>query len=149
MYTRTVEIDNEVFEYVQKHAEPLVDDFNSALKKLLEITKSKVNFDNSTTSGNELSMPFLSSSIPHALSQILEVSYLVAKKGYTRNEATNLVAKRLKVEKQTVLDKYCRQMGLITKEFDTLLSEPSFEMLKRKLYSKFPNHKETINATFL
>jgi len=86
--------------------------------------------------------------MPNALSQILEVSHLVTKKGYTRNEATNLVAKKLKIEKQTVLDKYCRQMGLKAQEFDSLLSEPGNRNLKQKLYSMFPNHEKSIDTTF-
>lgn len=147
MYSRTVEIDNEVFEFVQNHAEPLVDDFNSALKKLLGLTKSKTTQSSSIPAPKKAPEPFISSSIPQALSQILEVSHLVTRQGYSRNEATNLVAKRLKVEKQTVLDKYCRQMGLKAQEFDLLLSEPNLNKLKNKLYSKFPGHEKTINST--
>ena len=148
MYSRTVEIDDEVFEYVQNHDESLVDDFNSALKKLLGLIMQQTNLKKITNDRNIRSLPFISSTMPNTLSQILEVSHLVTKKGYTRNEATNLVAKRLKIEKQTVLDKYCRRMGLKAQEFYFLLSEPGNKKLKQKLYSLFPNHEKTIDATF-
>ena len=35
MGCRQVNVDEEVFAYVKEHAEPLVDDFNSTIKRLL------------------------------------------------------------------------------------------------------------------
>jgi len=56
MYSRTVEIDDEVFEYVQNHAEPLVDDFNSALKKLLGLVIQQSNLKKTTNDQNTKSL---------------------------------------------------------------------------------------------
>lgn len=38
MTTHQVEVDDEVFAFVKSHAEPLVDNFNSSLRRLLPLT---------------------------------------------------------------------------------------------------------------
>ena len=41
MGCRQVNVDEEVFAYVKEHAEPLVDDFNSTIKRLLGLPSAK------------------------------------------------------------------------------------------------------------
>ena len=75
MYMRIVEIDDEVFEYAQKHAEPLAYDFNSALKKLLDpLNLNKINKKEKLHKEN-IAL-FNSSVTPQALSQILEAIHV-------------------------------------------------------------------------
>jgi hypothetical protein len=40
---------------------------------------------------------------------------------------------------------YCRQLNLSASELDKLLSDPNLSSLKRRLYSKFQEHIETID----
>lgn len=142
----TVEVDDEVFSYVQRHAEPLVDNFNSVIKRLLGLEQSKP--ANSPTKINAptpipgLSLP---RGIPQSLRQIMEVAYLVSKCGESRTDATRAVAKLHDVAPQTVQDKYCRQLNFTAPEFDRLLDEPSLEVLRGNLKDKFYEHIELID----
>jgi negative regulator of replication initiation len=65
-----VEVDSEVFQYVQAHAEPLVDTFNSALRRLLLVSDPKSDKpkheDLSPPQSNGL-LPNLSRQTPQAL----------------------------------------------------------------------------------
>jgi hypothetical protein len=100
----TIEIDEIIMNYLKKHAEAFVDTPNSVLHKLL--------FNTSII--KPLSQNFQSSVLDHtpkALSQVLEVIYEVIKKGRTRPEATRVVAERNDTAPQTIIDKYCRQLG--------------------------------------
>lgn len=64
---------------------------------------------------------FTAYSIPAALPQIVQVIYLVIKRGYTRVEATKRVAQKKKGAPHTVLDKYCRQVNKKAYAIDRLL----------------------------
>ena len=82
------------------------------------------------------------------MSQILEVIYLVKKRGYTRTDATNKVAdKRLKAP-QTVIDKYCRQLNKKAFEIDHLLEDQKLDEFKSLLERKFINHRDVIRDLF-
>ncbi|MGA9478087.1 MAG: hypothetical protein WBV21_09920, partial [Desulfobacterales bacterium] len=86
MPIRWIEIDGEVWKYLQEHAQPFVDTPNSVLHKLL--------FDRK---GPEITMeepPISFKGMPVALAQILEVIYEIEKHGYSRPKATRLVAER-------------------------------------------------------
>jgi negative regulator of replication initiation len=141
MNMHQVEVDNEVFSFVKARAEPLVDTFNSALRRLLplgEITKVP-------RAGTPLSVPSLPKGTPEALRQILEVVLLVGTSAHTRSQATKLVAERHGVFPQTVVDKYGRQLGLTAGQFDTLLDQQGLADLRTLLKSKFPTHAKLVN----
>jgi hypothetical protein len=147
-----VEVDDEVFQYVKREAEPLVDTFNSVLKRLLLIPDQKFDkFKQKVISPLRASSLLLNlpSQTPQALQHILEVAYLVRGGAYDRPSATQFVAKRHNVFPQTVLDKYCRQLNLKAKEFDRLLGQPELTDLIIILKSKFPEYKQLIDETLM
>ena len=86
--------------------------------------------------------------VPKALAQILEVIYEVKKSGRNRTEATNLVAQRRNTAPQTIIDKYCRQLGKRAYEIDRLLEDQNIGELKAVLERKFVNHRELIDSFF-
>lgn len=147
MRTHMVEVDDEVFAFVQKHAEALVDNFNSALRKLLPLAgpaPGRVVDPKPRTvngKGTDLSLP---SGTPQALRQILEVVSLVRGGAYTRTSATRFVAKQHGVAPQTVLDKYGRQLQLTAQQFDRLLEREDASELRKLLKAKFPQHEDAI-----
>jgi hypothetical protein len=155
MRMHQVEVDDEVFSLVKAHAEPLVDTFNSSLRRLLplgESDKLAKHADRmrrmSTNAGARDSVsatPSLPAGTPEALRQIFEVICLVQAGAYTRTAATNFVAKQRNVFPQTVVDKYGRQLGLTASQFDRLLEQKGLGDLSQLLKSKFPEHTEVID----
>jgi hypothetical protein len=146
-----VEVDDDVFEFVKGKAEPLVDTFNSALRRILPIdsrhkgpTDSSKFAQDAPANGPSI-LPSLSSGIPQALRQILEVARLVRGGAYTRTAATSFIAKQHRVFPQTVLDKYCRQLGLTAREFDRLLEPTDAAELRKLLKLRFPGYDETVD----
>ncbi len=137
-----VEVDDIVFQFVKAHAEPLVDSFNSALRRLLPLSDnqkttaqlSESGFAQSPSAASPVPIPI---HLPQALQQILEVVRLVRSGSYTRPSATQYVARQFNVFPQTVLDKYCRQLGLAANQFDRLLEEPGFGELRKILKKRF------------
>lgn len=146
-----VEVDDEVFQFVKGQAEPLVDTFNSALRRILPLNGQSRGPTRSSSPpqgapAKSLSVsPSLSRGTPQALRQILEVAHLVRGGAYTRTAATSFVAKQHNVFPQTVLDKYCRQLGLTAGQFDRLLEQDGAADLRTLLMSKFPEHGEGID----
>ena len=145
-----VEVDSDVFKYVKEHAEPLVDTFNSTLRRLLPLSNLKTQVsqvkgteDMEIKSHSEL--PNIPRQTPAALSQILNVVHLVRCGAYTRQMATNRVAKLRNITPQTVLDKYCRQLNLRTDDFDRLLAQQDMNELRKILKTKFQRHGEIID----
>ena len=138
---KKIEIDNEVWQYLKKNAEPFEDTPNTVLRRLLNIDSTN---DGIYSSKNQ---PYFPSDIPRALQQILEVVYLVKNKGLTRVEATNEVAQKMGIKPQTVLDKYCRQLNKKSKQIDKILEE-NIEELKDILFDKFKLHRKYINNFF-
>lgn len=143
-----VEVDDEVFQYVKAHAEPLVDTFNSTLRRLLPITGKKgptvMSFggNNSHPYGG---LPALPNRIPQALRQILEVVHLVINGPFDRSSATHYVARHHGGKApQTIIDKYTRQLNLTASEFDRLLDQPGLTDLRKHLNSKFPDYTQLI-----
>jgi hypothetical protein len=145
-----VEVDEDVFQFVKMHAEPLIDTFNSALRRLLLLdgqsrgSKHSSSFPQGSPAKSPSTLPALSGGTPQALRQILEVASLVRGGAYTRTAATSFVAKQHNVFPQTVLDKYCRQLGLTAGQFDRLLEQDGIADLQKLLKSKFPGHGEVI-----
>lgn len=149
MRMHQVEVDDEVFSFVKAHAEPLVDSFNSALQRLLPLggpnkQKRGASGPNATPTSADSLIPSLPRGTPQALSQILKVTHLVRGGAYTRTGATQFVAKQHGVFPQTVLDKYCRQLGLTANQFDRLLDQEGFVDLQRILSLKFPSYTKAI-----
>jgi hypothetical protein len=147
-----VEVDQEVFAFVKEHAEPLVDTFNSALRRLLPFNESerqrrRLNPENKQSVAEAID-PSSATEMTQALRQILWVATLVYEGTYSRTEATRYVAKQLNVAPQTVLDKYCRQLDLTANQFDRLLAPEKIEELKILLRAKFPEHADAINRAF-
>jgi hypothetical protein len=154
MRMHQVEVDDEVFAFVKAHAEPLVDTFNSAVRRMLPMGR-KVEHSNGAGAtkpsvvDNMASLPTFPRGTPEALSQILEVVRLARSGAYTRTAATRFVAKRHEVFPQTVLDKYCRQLQLTASEFDRLLEQEDIAELRGLLRSKFPAHIDIIDQTLI
>lgn len=151
MRTHQVEVDDEVFSFVKGRAEPLVDSFNSALRRLLPLEEARTQrraqspkSDHAIAAATNLSS--MANGTPQALRQILEVAQLVRGGAYTRTAATQYVAKQHRVFPQTVLDKYCRQLDLTASQFDRLLEQEELPDLRKVLRSKFPDHAEVING---
>jgi hypothetical protein len=144
-----VEVDDDIFQFVKAHAEPLVDTFNSALRRLLPLSGAGVAKhqvpEKEASSERTAGFPFVPQHLPQALRHILEVVRLVRGGAYTRTTATQYVARQYKVFPQTVLDKYCRQLNLTAAHFDRLLEEPDLSELRKKLKTKFPTHAQAID----
>lgn len=144
MKMHTIEIDENIWSYLQKNAEPFVDTPNSVLNRLL--------FDTSNApspSESEPKIPAVSiQGIPKSLAQILEVVYEMKINGYSRTEATKRVAHKRGTSPQTITDKYCRQIGKKAHEIDELLSEPGYEGFKKILESKFVAYQQVIESYF-
>ncbi len=146
-----VEVDDEVFQFVQRQAEPLVDTFNSALRQVLPLDGQSreptrlSSFPQGAPAKNSSDLPSFPSATPQALRQILEVVHLIRGGAYTRTTATSFVAKQHNIFPQTVLDKYCRQLGLTAREFDRLLEQADAADLRKLLKSKFPEYGEVID----
>ena len=150
MRTHQVQIDDDVFQFVKAHAEPLVDDFNSALRRLLPLGSAppkRSSTSNHRTAPAPLagSLPTFPNGTPVALRHTLEVTHLVRSGAYTRSVATQFVARRDNVFPQTVIYKYCRQLSLTASQFDRLLEEESFSGLRKILKSKFPEFSDVID----
>ena len=147
-----VDVDDDIFQYVKSNAEPLVDTFNSVLRRLLLASHPKADKSEQKVSSPIRAdglLPNLPSQTPQALRHTLEVACLVRGGAYGRSNATQFVAKQHNVFPQTVLDKYCRQLNLKASEFDRLLEQPDLIDLKRILKSKFPDYKPLIDVTLI
>jgi negative regulator of replication initiation len=141
MRMHQVEVDDEVFSLVKRHAEPLVDTFNSALRRLLPVGKPRASH---LPNGKHQTQHQFPAGTPEALRQILEVARLV-RSGHSRRDATRYVAKQFRVAYQTVCDKYARQLDLKASQFDRLLELEKSEELRALLRSKFPEHTNVID----
>lgn len=153
MRMHEVEVDHEVFSYVQERAEPLVDTFNTAIRKLLHLSPNsspklvEVRSRPEKRDGGfgRLSFP---AGTPKTLQQVLEVTQLVRSGAYPRTDATTFVAKQRGIRPQTVQDKYWRRLGLKNVlQFDRMLEEEDLTSLRRCLLSKFPEHGALIETS--
>lgn len=147
MQKQKIEIDQEVFEFLKSQAEPFVETPNDVLRRLLlnKQISSQVMQD-SPYKKSINNPPSVQAGTPKALEHILQVIYLAHFQNISRSKATKRVAEIHDVASQTVLDKYCRQLNLSASEFDKLLSESDLSNLKSILYSKFHEHRETIDS---
>jgi hypothetical protein len=141
MKMHTIQVDDLIMNFLKKNAEPFSDTPNSVLHKLLFDTReidAEASIKSSRTDAR----------IPRALSQSLSVIQEVIKNGLTRPEATRVVAERNGTTTQTIIDKYCRQLGKTASEIDHLLQEPGLDGLKTILKMKFSKHEDTIDDFF-
>ncbi len=144
MKTYTIEIDEKIWTYLQKHAEPFVDTPNSVLVKLLF-----ADLDEESQDEPAFKIPSVSvKGSPNSLAQIFEVVYEMEVNGYTRTQATNRVAKKRGTTPQTITYQYCRQLNKRAHEIDELLSEPNYGQFKELLKSKFTDHEQVIDTYF-
>jgi hypothetical protein len=128
MKMRTIEIDENLWSYLQKHAEPFVDTPNSVLNRILFETSEAPSPTN-----REPEVPAVSiQGIPKSLAQILEVVYEMEINGYSRTEATKRVAHKRGTSPQTITD----------------ICEPGYEGFKKILGSKFGAHQQVIESYF-
>jgi len=140
----TIEIEENIWHYLQKHAEPFIDTPNSVLNRML-FGASKEPPEKGTASKT----PAVSiEGVPKSLAQILEVVYEIKINGLSRTEATKRVAQKRSTTPQTVTDKYCRQIGKKAREIDQLLSEADYENFKKILKDNFSTHQQFIDAYF-
>lgn len=144
MKFQKIEVDEEVFEYLKRKAEPFVDTPNSVLRRELLSKKNKAK-ESPVIAGR---FPDLPRGIPTALQHTLEVIFLVKEKGMSRPEATNVVANRHSIAPQTVLDKYCRQLDKKAYEIDMLLDDSNINNFKLLLRRRFTDHSNVINDFF-
>ncbi len=146
MKYHTIEIDEEVWGLLQKKAKPFVDSPNTVLRELL----GKENYQ---VINKNLNIPFTSFfqvpyKIPAALEYTLRMIYLVKYGGFLRNDATNNIAKELKIRPQSVIDKYCRQLNKKAYEVDRLLSQNNCSEFRSILIKNFPNFPNDIDDFF-
>jgi hypothetical protein len=136
MQYHKIEVDERVWNYLKTKAEPFEDTPNSVLNRIL--------FGQTPDS----STPRIPQSAPKASAQILEVIYEVKRSGRTRHEATNIVAQRRRTAPQTVIDKYCRQLGKRAYEIDHLLADQNLTEFRTLLEKRFSNHRDLISSFF-
>jgi negative regulator of replication initiation len=144
-----IDIDEDIWSFLKKHAEPFEDTPNTVLKRLLRVNGTAKSREGQTNASSitKAEIPSFSNSAPAALQQILEVIFLVKKLGHTRTEATNLVAEKRGIAPQTVIDKYCRQLNKQAYEIDRLLAE-DVEVIKMLLEKRFFKHRDIIHNFF-
>jgi negative regulator of replication initiation len=144
-----VEVDEEVFQFIKGHAEPLVDTFNSTLRRFLPISGMKgpsvspFGDDDSRSNTSNL-LHSLPKHTPQALRQILEIVHLV-QKGHGRSDATRYVSRQHNIAPQTVIDKYTRQLNITASDFDKLLDQTNLVDLREILYRKFPQYSKLVD----
>ena len=140
----SIEIDEKVWGFLQKHAEPFIDTPNSVLNQILFGASKETDEQECASTVPSVSIK----GTPKSLSQILEVIYEIEVNGCSRTEATNRVAQKRGTAPQTITDKYCRQIGKKAHEIDQLLSESGYDQFKALLKSKFSNHAQVIDTYF-
>lgn len=143
----SIEVDQKVWDYLKSKAEPFEDTPNSVLHRILFGDQAVANraTDNKQPNIAVLNLP---SNTPRALAQILEVIYEVKKRGRSRNEATNIVAERRRTAPQTVIDKYCRQLGKRAYDIDRLLLDQNLDEFRVLLESRFTSHCDLVSSFF-
>jgi len=138
-----IEIDEEVRQYLLNKIEDFGDTPNSILRRELFQNEEK-----EAAVPSSYQYPSFPSGIPIALQHILEVIHLVKKRGLSRVDATKAVSKRHKVRRETVLDKYGRQLDKTTSEVDRLLEDRNLQDFKSILTKKFQHNKNVIESFF-
>ena len=140
MKMHSIEVDDGVFKYLQSKAEPFIDTPNSVLNKLF--------FGEKETEKKKKEQSISVRGLPKSLSYILEVVSEIELSGYSRLEATKIVAERHDTVPTTVMDKYCRQIDLKAQQADELFQEQGYKEFRNILKGKFPTYKDVIDTFF-
>lgn len=142
MAMHTIEVDDEVMSCLKRKAESFVDSPNSVLRRELLCKEMSARAPGLV---RDNLIPDLPAGTPAALMQVLQVVYLVKNSSRPRSDATHMVARKHGIAFQTVLDKYCRQLGLTAEQFDRLLDEKGLKRLSSLLKSRFRRHQKTVD----
>lgn len=103
------------------------------------------------TTGSSQGLPIIVNvpeDIPMALTHALQVIHMVKKNGFSRVNATIEVAKKWNIARQTIQDKYCRQLGVSSVEIDNLLKKSDTTELKAVLKNKYPEYQRYLDSFF-
>ena len=143
-----IEVDEQVFGFLQAKAVPFVDSPNDVLRRILlkEESRAKVDRPIVRETKSNISFPVVQGDVPKALEHTLQVIYLVKHHYMSRLKATNYLANHHGVASQTILDKYCRQLNLTAHKFDVYLQEKDLSSIKGILERKYPFHSSAIRA---
>ena len=90
----------------------------------------------------------MSGNISVTLSQILEVYTLVREFNYDRLEAIKKVAKKYRIDQQTVRSACTRGIGLNTPELDEMLLKQNEKEFETILIQRFPEYQDDIEKFF-
>ena len=140
MQMHLIEVDNKIFKYLQKHAEPFIDTPNTVLYRLL--------LDEKYPNATDTIPPLKLTGLPKALSQPLEVLYEIHRHGHSRQKATKIVAEKHNTVPSTIMDKYYKQLDLKARDIDLLLEEPGYEKYLKILKDRFPDYAAVIDMFF-
>ncbi len=143
MRYRKIEVDEEVYAYLQKKAKRAEDDFNNVLRRELLGAADVRDGTEAVEVTEKLEMP---RDIPRELKQVLELVESVRFGRQSRWEATQSVAQNSGVTYEALIDICCDGMGLTLSQFDRLLDKDSHEKLKAALKGKYARHSESIDA---
>ncbi len=146
MKIQKIEVDEEIYQFLQDNAKPFIDTPNLVLRRLLLRKEENAMKVDSTSAVGELHS--FSDGVPRALSQILEVIYLVKRNGLSRIDATHMVARKMGITPQAVIDKYDRQLNKKAFEIDRLLRDANLSELKSLLRQKFTHYGVVIEDFF-
>ena len=142
MKMHDIRIDSDVWNHLQAFAEPFVDTPNSVLRRLFFHESRAMESPDIPHSTIDIK------GVPVALAQIFEVLYEIEVNGQTRTNATRRVAAKRGTATQTIIDKYCRQLGKRAHDIDLLLKEPGYNEFKKLLINKFKSHQDVIHVYF-
>ena len=140
----SIEVDEKIWRYLQKRAEPFVDTPNSVLTRILFGDADQPPVKREATAIESVNIQGL----PKSLAQILEVIFEIEANGYPRTEATNRVAQKRGTAPQTITDKYCRQLNKKANEIDEMLAESDYAGFKDLLKKKYVDHHNMIDMFF-
>jgi hypothetical protein len=142
-----IDVDEEIWRFLKKRAEPFEDTPNSVLRRILLEESGHPAKEGAPMSSSPELREF-PRGIPKALTQVLEVIDGVHRLGMSRMQATNLAARKRNTAPQTIIDKYARQLGKRTHEVDELLRPENLAEFQSLLEKKFPQHKDDIKGFF-
>lgn len=142
MQMHMILVDDKIFKYLQNQAEPFVDTPNSVLYKRL------LNEKYSPAAEKKTSLALNLKGLPKALSQPLEVLYEMHHNGISRQEANKLIAKKHGTAPSTIMDKYCKQLGLKAQDVDLMLEEPGYGKFMNILQERYPEFRTIIDMFF-
>jgi hypothetical protein len=137
-----IEIDADVYTFLRSRVRNFNETPNSVLRRELGLDVAREPRAKEPIDQVAKGIPVTA---PAALVQVVEVVSMVRRDGMDRVTATLRLAERLGVARETVSDKYGRQLGLSTQEFDALVNENHLSGLIELLVNKFPRYESSIS----